>query len=308
MALADFLGQIATEGDRPKYSELLQLSGLTSDELFEFKVAWASVGDDRRRLVIGQLVELCEDNLELDFSAVFRASLEDSDDEVRENAARGLWETDDRTNIRPLIALLKSDPTPRVRAAAAMSLGRFASLAQEGKLLSRDADRVLDALLGAINGADVDIDVKRRAIESVAFYDIPKTEEIIREAHRSEDQALRQSSIYAMGQTSNLQWLSTLHTEISNESPAIRYEAVGAAGNLGDESTVPYLIEAVQDEDHQVQLAAVKALGTVGGPLAKRALERCKTIGDESLEQAADAALESMEFDEDPLGFSFNNS
>jgi len=308
LTLADFLTQVADGDEQPKYSELLQLSSLASNELFEFKVAWASVGEERQRLVMGQLMELSEDNLELDFSGVFRACLEDSDDEVREKAVRGLWESDDRTIIRPLIGLLENDPAPGVRAAAAICLGTFAELAQKGKLLPRDSDRILDALVGATTGGDTDVDVKRRAIESVAFYDNPETGEIILEAHQSGDQALRQSSIYAMGQTSNPQWLPTLHAEMSDDSPVIRYEAVGAAAHLGDESTVPYLIEAVQDEDQQVQLAAVKGLGSVGGSLAKRALQRCKTIGDESLEQAAEEALLSLEFDEDPLGFHFDNT
>ena len=55
-----------------------------------------------------------------------------------------------------------------------------------------------------------------------------------------------------------------------------------------------------------MQLAAVKALGEVGGPLAERALNRCRQIGDEVLEQAAEEALGDIEFDDDPLALRFD--
>ena len=43
-----------------------------------------------------RLVELCEDNLELDFSAIFKLCLDGDDDEnVRKTATLGLWDCDD---------------------------------------------------------------------------------------------------------------------------------------------------------------------------------------------------------------------
>ena len=224
---------------------------------------------------------------------------------VREQATRGLWETEDRAIIRPLIDLLHHDPSPKVRSAASISLGKFAVMAQNGKLISRDEDRIREALIAVIGGSEEDVEVKRRAIEAVACFDYPGVDEIIREAYQSREQKLVQSSIYAMGQRSNPEWLPTVVTEMEHEDPAIRYEATIAGGKLGDESIATQLIRLLQDEDAQVQLAAVRALGYIGGPLAKRALQQCVKMEDEALETAAQDALNSFEFDEDPLALRF---
>ena len=305
MSLTDFLSELSDESEPLKYSRLLQLAGLSSDEALEFKGGWAGVPVSRRQSVLEGLAELCQDNLELDFSDVFRACLDDGDDEVRLKATQGLWESDDRTLIRPLIGLLRGDPSGRIRAEAAMSLGKFASMAQNGKLLAADAERIRKALVAAVDGAEEDVEVSRRAIEAVAFFDHPEIDEMILQAHRGSDQRLKQSSLYAMGQSSNGRWLPVLLDNLYDELPEIRYEAASAAGHLGDESTAPQLIRLIQDEDAQVQLAAVKALGSVGGPLARQALKQCLKMGDEVLEEAATEALGNLEFDDDPLGFRF---
>ncbi|MCH8184499.1 MAG: HEAT repeat domain-containing protein [Chloroflexi bacterium] len=251
------------------------------------------------------LAKLSEDNLELDFTAVFRASLSDDDDDVREKATRGLFDCDDRVVIRPLNDLLAKDPSPKVKAAAAVSLGKFAEMAQDGKLLERDADRIREALLEAIGREGQDDEVRRKAIEAVASFNSEEVQRIIRDAYENGDATLKQTAIYAMGRSSDSQYLPTVLDETHHDDPAIRYEAALAAGQLGDESTVPYLIRLIKDDDFQVQLSAVQALGEIGGPLAKRALLQCLKMGEDALEDAAQAALANLEFDDDPLGFRF---
>ena len=304
LTLANYLKELVAEDTPLRHSELLQLSGLSSEELAEFKAAWASLSQMRKCDVLTRLVELSEQNLELDFSTVFRASLADDGDDVRVTAARGLWESDDRVIIRPLIEMLKNDPSPKVRAAAAVSLGKFAEMAQEGKVLSRDADRIREALLHAI-GDEEDRAIRGRAIEAVASFNSGEIQEIISEAYRSGDQELKQSAIFAMGRSSDGRWLRNVLDEVHHEDPSIRYEAANALGQLGDESTVPHLITLIKDEDSEVQVSAVQALGSIGGPLARRALVQCLKMEDEAIEEAAQSALNNVEFDEDPLGFSF---
>ena len=305
MTLNSFLRELSVDNEPLKYSGLIQVSGLTSQETAEFKSAWPSIRQERRQEIVGKLVELCEQNLELDFNVVFVSCLADEDEVVREMAAQGLWDCDDRTVIRPFIDLLKDDPSPRVRTAASMLLGKFATMAQNGKLLPRDSDRIRDALMSIIELQDEDPEVRRRAIEAVASFDIPETADIIRNAYHSDDPKLMQSSLYAMGQSSNTQWLPHVLEEMDHEQASIRYEATTACGLLGDESTAPRLIRLLEDDDAQVQLAAVKALGAVGGQLAGRALHQCLKLGDEALMEAAEEALSNIEYDEDPLAVRF---
>ena len=288
-----------------KHSGLLQLSGIASEEVEEFKVAWVVLSAPRKCEILRRLAELWEANLELDFTAIFRVCLEDENDEVREDATRGLWECDDRAIIRPLTELLKDDPSPKVRAAAASSLRKFAELAQEGKVLDRDGARVREALVSAISKEDGELGVRRRAIEAVASFNSSEIEEMIREAYHDPHPKLKQSAIYAMGRSSDSRWLPIVLKETRHEDAAIRYEAANACGQLGDESTVPHLIGLIKDDDAQVQVSAVHALGAIGGPLAKQALQRCLNLEDETLEEAAQAALDNVELDENPLGFRF---
>lgn len=306
MTTRDFVEQLSKSDEEPKFSQLLQLADLESDQVGEFKSAWPSVPEVRRRQVVESLLELSEENLELDFTDVFVTCLSDGDDEVREAATRGLSTSEDRTVIRPLVKLLMEDTSVPVRAAAAVALNNFATMAMDGKLITRDEDRIRVALLDTIGREDEFLEVKRRAIETVAGLRPPGIVEIIEDAFDSGSLELKQSAIYAMGQTSSEEWLPIILEEMQHESPAIRFEAANSVGLLGDEGIVPELTELLEDDDLEVRLAAVKALGVVGGPMAKRVLQACLDYDDESLEEAARAALERVEFDDDPLGLGFD--
>lgn len=305
MTIDAYIRELGDESKGVKRSGLLQLSSLTRDDTREFRRLWRGVGRERRREVLAALVELSEDNLELDFTAIFRACLSDECEVVREQATRGLLETDDRAIIRPLIGLLKDDPSVGVRQAAAISLSKFADLAQQGKLMSRDEQRIQEALLNVIERGDESSDVRRRAIEAIGSFDTPETSRIVGEAYELAGSDMRQSAIYAMGRSSNSEWLPIVLREMNAVDPAIRYEAANACGLLGDESTIPQIAALINDEDIEVQCAAAIALGNIGGPMAKRALRRALDVGDDALTEAVTEALENLEFDDDPLGFGF---
>ncbi len=305
MTITEYLNTLADDGDALRYSGLLKLSDLSSDESDEFEDAWPAISMEVRRDILGKLTELAEDNLELDFNAAFRSCLADVDDGVRELAARGLWECDDRKIIRPLVGLVKGDPSAKVRAAACITLGRFTALAQEGKLSSRDEESIRSALVAVISPGE-ELEVRRRAVEAVACLPDPGVLEIIKEAYTSGVPELKQSSIYAMGRSSNVVWLPIVLKEMEDPSPPIRYEAATSAGLLGDETVAPHLISLLTDDDHTVQLAAIAALGSVGGALAGQALHKCLESDDEAIQEAADEALREIEFDEDPLSLTFD--
>ncbi len=305
MSLDELLANLGDESKRLRRTGLDQLSGLGSEEVVEFRMVWHSLTPSRKCEILAALAELSEDDLELDFTGVFRSTLSDSDDDVREKATRGLFGCDDRVIIRPLINLLSKDPSPKVRATAAECLEKFADLAQDGKLLERDGERIREALLLAIERDDQDEHVRRKAIEAVASFNSSEVEGIIREAYQNGDASLKQSAVYAMGRSSDSRWLGTVLDETHHDDPGMRYEAATAAGQLGDESTVPHLIRLIKDEDFQVQLSAVQALGSIGGSLAKRALLQCLQMGEDAMEEAAQSALDNLELDEDPMGLRF---
>ena len=304
MTLDNYFSELTDPEIVIKHSGLLLLSGLAGPEIIELLGLWSTIPTERRREIVDRMVELVEDNLDLDFASVFRACFRDKDDQVRAKAARGLEDSDDRTIIRPLIDLLLKDDSLEVRASAAVSLGKFAVMAQDGKVLKRDGERIRVALMEVIDRDDESLETRRRAIESVASFNSPQVEQIIKEAYDDGNPELKQSAIYAMGQSSNSAWMPIVIQETQSSDPAIRYEAATACGNLGEEDTVPHVIALLNDDDSLVQLASVRALGAIGGSLSKRALQQCLLLGDDTIEEAAKNALEEIEFDDDPMGFS----
>jgi len=288
-----------------RHTDLAQLSGLNRARVLEVMSAFAKSPVERRRELVDRMIELAEDNIDLDFTAVLRACLRDRDAEVRAKAAQGLWDSEDRTLVRPLIELLLNDDAPSVREAAATALAKFAELAGEGRLVRRDVQRIGDALLAVVGRADEPAGTRCRAIEALAPLASDQVHLIIEEAYADPDARLRQSALFAMGRSSDSRWLPTVIKEMRNPDAALRYEAAIACGFLGEDDTLPYLISLLNDEDTQVQLAAVRSLGAIGGDLARRALMQAMRRGDDAIEEAAEEALASIDFDDDPLGFRF---
>lgn len=305
MTLERYFQELAREETRSKHSLLVHLSGLDGEEMEQFRRWWPSLSDERRRKLIERMVALAEDNVEMDFNVIFRYCLADDDPKVRERAVSGLWECDDHNLIGPLMTLLKEDPSEEVRISAATALGKFGFLAEQGKLLSKDGERIKGALLSLLEGDRTSLDLRSRALEAVACFNTPKVRELIHWAYNSQEMKLRLSALYAMGRNSGPSWLPTLIKEMGSNDAAMRYEAACASGEMGDEEAVPYLIPLLEDEDSQVQLAAIRAMGSIGGLLATRALRRCLKSSDEPLQEAAREALQLLEVEEDPLSFKF---
>ena len=303
MSLEQYLQELAHSEGPIVYVDLMELSGLVDEELEEFRRWWPDIPGDKRRALLERLTAVAEDNAEMDFTSILSYCLEDEDHLVRERAVIGLWECDDRNLVAPLIALLKSDPSEQVRAAAATVLGKFGALAQGGKLLSRYGERIKELLLEVLEGDEPSIDVRRKSLEAAACFNTQRISELISEAYDSTDLSIRTSALYAMGKTCDPEWLSTLLEATDDVDPAIRYEAASACGELGEEDAVPHLIALVQDEDLQVQLSSISALGLIGGYLAKQVLQRCVRSDDDLIQEAAKSALEALEVEEDPLGF-----
>ncbi len=306
MTLEHIMDELSDPNGHVRHTDLVQLSGLSRAEVMDVMSSWTNINPERRRELLDRMVELLGDDIELDFTALFRACLRDHDASVRASAARGLWDSDDRIVIRPLVELLGKDPSAEVRAAAATTLGKFAEMAEEGKLIRRDGQRISDALMAVIENPNEESETRRRAIEAVAPINSERVHETILQSYGDDNPRMKQSAIYAMGRSSNSRWLPTVLRETAHQDAAIRYEAAIACGYLGDDETVPHLINMLNDPDSQVQLAAVRSLGNIGGALAKRALTQAVKRGDHAMEEAAEQALASIEFDDDPLGFRFD--
>ena len=304
MSLEQFLETLNDETGPVPVSEFNEVSDLSPSELGVFARTWFGIELERKQRIITAMVESAEDNPELDFSAIFKMCLRDNDEFILEKAMEGLWEHEDRSLIPSLVQVLQSGQSAGVRAAAALALGKFPVLVQEGKLLARDRDTLYDSLMGVLEDPDQPLEVRRRSLEAIAPLNTSAIRDLVSKAYESDDPDLKSSSIFAMGRTGELSWLPVLLRELQNPEASIRYESANACGELGEEDAVTYLIPLLQDDDFQVQLAGISALGKIGGSFAKKVLVNCIEEGDAVLEDAAKAELENLELLEDPLAFS----
>jgi HEAT repeat protein len=98
-------------------------------------------------------------------------------------------------------------------------------------------------------------------------------------------------------------WLPNFGAALSHISPALRYEAARAAGEMAEDARalVPRLAPLLDDGDSEVALAAIWALGQIGGDPARRALQRASKSSDETRSQAAAEALEELSLDDNLL-------
>jgi len=288
--------QVFDSDEEPTDSQLVQLSNLTEEELDSFGRVWATVKTERRRQIIARLADLGEDNRRLDFGKVFLACLGDGDEEVRLQAVLGLEGEEDSSVISALIWLFKEDPFDKTRVAAAIVLSQFALLAEMGKLPSDQAEEVYSVLLAVLEDEVESLEVKRRALEAIAFFATPRVKELIEEAYHSDDTELKASALLAMGRNCDLAWLPILVKEMDNAEAEIRYEVAEACGELGVEETVPHLLHLAHDEDIQVRQAACKSLEKVGEPEARRALHQLLSSPHDDVRETAKSAVADMEF------------
>jgi len=280
-------------------SHLAELSALSSEMLSLWEQVWTATETKRRQQIMYRLVELAEDNFELNFDNIFISCLKDEDAEVRSKAIEGLWENEDTSLINPLINLLEHDSSEKAQAAAATALGKFAMLAEHEKLRPNHATKVGQTLLSTVNDSGKPVEVRCRALEAIAPLSLPEVKETISQAYHGKDIKLRASSIYAMGKNCDPYWLPILLKELNSNTNEIRYEAVGACSELGEEEAVPYLIKLCRDPDTDIQLAAIRTLGKIGGIEAREYLKKCLRNPSEVIQQAAEQALHELELGDD---------
>ena len=301
MEFREQLQTIADPEHRPTVKSLTFLSDISREDRAALHEAWPALPADRRRFIARTLVDLAEDNIELDFRTVLQVLLDDPEETVRLAAIEGLWEDESLPLLTRLLDLLAQDPAPAVRAAAALALGRYSYLAEVGKLRGDRPAQIRQGLLAAVRAAGEDIDVRRRALESLGnFCKDPEVSAEIGQAYAGPGK-LPISAVYAMGRNMDAQWAPILLQELTNSQAEMRYEAARAVGELGAPEHVPALIPLLTDTDIEVRQAVVWALGQLGGRPAALALLKYRDSEEPAIREAVQEALNELRYNADPL-------
>lgn len=304
MSFQSDLEDLRDPAKRLSATRLAALSNLDVEEASLLAAAWPEIPAQRRFVILSELIDLTEDNVDLNFDAVFKTALTDDWGEVRAAAIRGLAEYEGRDLMLQLAQLLRNDPDAGVRREGAIALGRFALAAELGYLRQADTEIIRSALAESAADPEEDERVRARAIEALGALSGEETDNLIESIYAEESLWLKVGAVDAMGRSCNEAWLPLVLRELASRAPEMRHAAAFAAGEIGDERAVPSLKAlAIGDPDREVQLAAIHALGEIGGGSAKVALQSVLYQGDDDLREAVQEALEQVAFSDNPLGF-----
>jgi HEAT repeat protein len=306
LALETLLPHLADESQPLASRELSALSRLSGEDLPRFLQTWRGLSIQRRRNVVDQLADLAEDNIELDFDAVFLAGLLDDDVQVRADSCKALWEYEGE-DLPPLLMRLLRDREPLVRSEAALALGRWLLRAE---LMAEPAQRTgeIEAALRGVFRDEAEVpEVRGRAIEALGCRGHSWVRDLVEEAYTSGERRLQLSAVHAMGRSADPEWLPTIVEQLHSDDPEMRFEAATAAGGLADEDALPDLAPLLEDDDAEVQEAAIAALGQIGGPEARSLLHglAAETSDTRVLEAVSDALAEA-DFLDDPMSLALH--
>jgi len=289
--IRQLMAELVEDSEAIPFSKLYLLSDLAGERWLAFREVWQTLPDPQRRRLMRGLVDLAEASFQVHFDVIFRYCMQDPDPEVRAAAINGLWENEESTLIGPLIAALRSDPSAQVRSAAAMGLGRYVLAGELEQLEAPVQARIMEELMTTVHLAGESVEVRRRAVESAAYACTPDVLDALEIAYYDEDAGMRLSAIVGMGRSCDLRWQDIILTELQNNSPAMRYEAAVAAGEMMLRRAVPILAQLIEDPDSQVRDASIWALGQVGGQQAKDVLLDAYDDADEYTAGAIEDAL-----------------
>ncbi|HEC23571.1 MAG TPA: HEAT repeat domain-containing protein [Chloroflexi bacterium] len=289
---AELLANLLDAGAPLRAALIYRLSEPMPEELALVQAEWGNVPVERRRLLMARLAEASEVAFDLDFSAIATFALQDPDAEVRKHAIETLWESEHPALMRLFIELLQTDSDSRVRAAAAISLGRFVLAGELGTLPEATAREAEEALLCICQAGEDALEVRRRALESLAFSGRAEVAPLIEEASRHDDLKMRASALLAMGRSADERWGAQVLRALDSREAELRFEAAHAAGELGLQPAIPRLVELAHEPDREIKEAAIWALGEIGGPDAEQALYALiEREADESLIESIEDAL-----------------
>lgn len=294
-----------TKGDL-SFSFLYGLTSLGQEERAHFREVWSHVGLEQKRRILQALIQITEASFSVDFGAVFRLCLDDEDAGVRALAINGLWEDHDWNLAFMFTRLLREDPAAEVRAAAATALGQFVLEGELQDHAQTKAARVREALLEVMDASCEPPEVRRRALESLAYAGDSRVVALIEAAYYDEEAAMRVSAVFAMGRSADPVWAPVVVQELRSSDSEMRYEATRACGELELGQAVPLLGELTQDLEREVQETAIWALGQIGGGEARRILEACYEQGDEFICEAVEEALANMSLIEESFGLAYH--
>ena len=287
------------EGRGAASARLTALSHLSPDQVRRFEERWIGLSEHEKLALLESLRSEESDNFRCEFNAIYHLAMDDASARVRQRAIESTIEDDSRWLLEKLLATLRGDEGPDIRAAAARALGPLAQRAELEDLPYTDGTELRETLLAVAARGSERLDVRGEALASAGYFSAEPVQRALREAFW--DEGLRLYAMRGMGHSADPRWLEALLEQCEDNDDVVRQTAARAAGEIGDEEAVETLTELLEDPSLEVRLAAIEALGEIGGDEAKNALVYAMEDGSDVIRQAAETALEEIESYDQPL-------
>jgi HEAT repeat protein len=274
---------------------LFNLSDMSAEDDKRFNQAWAEADDERKYVITRHLADMVEEAYFVDYSPIFKLGIEDAFPDVRVAALDGLWDSTDTSFVRPLIAMMQSDPDVDVRVAAAKALAHYVVLAEWGQIPLRVSQPIIEALLVVYEDDKTAVSIKRAALEALGSAAHPRVNTLIEEAYNANFEEMRISAVFAMGNTADDRWLQIVLSELESSDTEMQLEAIRAAGLLGRSDAIEPLTDLLEDHDSDIRAAVVVALGQIGGDGPQAILARMMDDPEhEDLHELIEETIEEM--------------
>jgi HEAT repeat protein len=282
---------------------LHRLSDLTPEDTDALKKIWSSISERRRTALLEDLEQLGETDTIVYFFEVCRIALKDSVPAVRRLAIQIMSSYESPKVIPAFLTMLEKDSSPEVRAAAAAAMGVFVYMGEIDEISARILRLIEKCLLQAATGTDDKL-VRRRALESLGGSSRDEVPPLIEKAYAMKDPDWQVTALFAMGRSANARWKSHVLDSLDDPRPAVRAEAVGAAGELELKEATKPLLKMLRDDEDDVRTAAIWSLSQIGGERVAEALEVLleKTKDEDEIELLEDA-VDNLAFTEDMRKF-----
>jgi HEAT repeat protein len=192
-----------------------------------------------------------------------REALDDRDPRVRETAALGLGQHQDRSSGQTLIAAAKQEPWPFVRRAELEALGHLC-VPGTGDLMIRASERDVDQ-------------VRRAALVTLVRCKDPRSKTVLLRTlgRRNEAATLRELSAALMGELGDrnaaAEVAAALRRLVTESEADIALEGVAASAlralaRLGGPAAVSSAVALAKDARHPFRITAIEALGVLCDP------------------------------------------
>ncbi|MQA91930.1 MAG: hypothetical protein GEU90_17200 [Gemmatimonas sp.] len=205
------------------------------------------------------------------------------DASTRKVVIRALADADeDPRAVAALIELLRNDPEPEVRVAAARGLGEL------------EAPEAVEALSTALIN-DAHPGVRTAAAWALGEIEDELGVDALVAAMVDESPEVRRSAIHALSDIESFASVSGLTLALSDPDPNVRRTAARTLGDIDLEVAPPELIAALTDESAEVRVSAAHAIGEIEDPSAATALGAALSDVVDEVRAAAIQALVELE-------------